>query len=122
LKTVAPVEVVASPGVHFAEPVVHAEGESAHVESSKDVYVPEEDDGLQYVGIVIVSIYICPDSHLCVLCAHYRERLYKIPGQLLRHYPFRRLSHRSEARIDHFIDLKTRSANINTILLELDFE
>jgi hypothetical protein len=39
------VEVIASPGVHFVEPVVHAEGESAHIESSNDAYAPKEDGG-----------------------------------------------------------------------------
>jgi hypothetical protein len=45
LETMAPVEVLASPGVHFVKPVVHAEGESAHIESSNDAYAPKEDGG-----------------------------------------------------------------------------
>jgi hypothetical protein len=45
LDTVASVEVITSPGVHFVEPAVHAESESALVESSKDAYAPEEDNG-----------------------------------------------------------------------------
>ncbi|KAF7328535.1 hypothetical protein MVEN_02541000 [Mycena venus] len=54
LETVGPVEVIASPGVHFVEPVVHADSEPPHVESSNDVHAPEEDEGREDILLLTV--------------------------------------------------------------------